>query len=117
MLTLTILSLLSILPSMLIALKCHQVATANLASPPETQPTECIAGSLACVKLIDYTSKTFSKQCQQFNCTVSFLTENKTSSDSSNISDVINAGSHGDSEHQKTTVAPFRNDGEQGRSH
>uniref|UniRef100_A0A0K0CTK8 Secreted protein n=1 Tax=Angiostrongylus cantonensis TaxID=6313 RepID=A0A0K0CTK8_ANGCA len=76
MLTLTILSLLSILPSVLIALKCHQIATANLSSPPETQPTECIAGSLACLKLIDYTSKTFSKQCHQFNCTVSFLTEN-----------------------------------------
>ncbi|KAE9413958.1 hypothetical protein Angca_000177 [Angiostrongylus cantonensis] len=73
MLTLTILSLLSILPSVLIALKCHQIATANLSSPPETQPTECIAGSLACLKLIDYTSKTFSKQCHQFNCTAGAL--------------------------------------------
>ncbi|VDO85699.1 unnamed protein product [Haemonchus placei] len=32
---------------------------------------ECIAGSLACTKLVDYSTKTFSKSCQQFNCTVS----------------------------------------------
>ncbi|VDP52000.1 unnamed protein product [Heligmosomoides polygyrus] len=65
----TLIALLSLLPSVIQALRCHQIASANLSNPPETQATDCIAGSLACTKLVDYTMKTFSKQCQQFNCT------------------------------------------------
>ncbi|VDN33794.1 unnamed protein product [Cylicostephanus goldi] len=64
--------LLALLPSLTSSLKCHQVNTGNLSNPPDTQATECVAGSLACTKLVDYTMKTFTKQCQQFNCTVSF---------------------------------------------
>ncbi|ETN68456.1 hypothetical protein NECAME_15808 [Necator americanus] len=66
-----LITLFSLLPSLVSTLRCHQISTANLSNPPETQATECIAGSLACTKLVDYTAKTFSKQCQQFNCTVS----------------------------------------------
>ncbi|WKY08790.1 hypothetical protein Q1695_001740 [Nippostrongylus brasiliensis] len=63
-------TLFTIVPSLIYALKCHQVATANLSNPPDTQATECIGGSLTCTKLVDYTSKTFSKQCQPLNCSV-----------------------------------------------
>ncbi|EYC39993.1 hypothetical protein Y032_0633g887 [Ancylostoma ceylanicum] len=69
----SLITLLSLIPTLISALKCHQVATANLSNPPETQATECIAGSLACTKLVDYTTKTFTKQCQQFNCTAGSL--------------------------------------------
>ncbi|XGW03318.1 hypothetical protein V3C99_014928 [Haemonchus contortus] len=69
----SVITLLSLLPALTSALKCHQIATANLSNPPETQATECIAGSLACTKLVDYSTKTFSKSCQQFNCTAGSL--------------------------------------------
>uniref|UniRef100_A0A8R1HZI1 UPAR/Ly6 domain-containing protein n=1 Tax=Caenorhabditis japonica TaxID=281687 RepID=A0A8R1HZI1_CAEJA len=55
------------------ALKCHVVAAGNLTVPDTSQPQECGLGSMACVKIIDFTRNTYSKQCQNMNCTMNGL--------------------------------------------
>ncbi|PIC26885.1 hypothetical protein B9Z55_019326 [Caenorhabditis nigoni] len=51
------------------ALQCHQVTAGNLSIPDTSQRQECVVGSLTCLKIVDYSRGTYSKQCQSMNCT------------------------------------------------
>ncbi|CAB3399066.1 unnamed protein product [Caenorhabditis bovis] len=52
------------------ALRCHIVSGGNLSIVDNSQPQECGIGSLTCVKIVDLTRGTYSKQCQSVNCTM-----------------------------------------------
>ncbi|EFP08958.1 hypothetical protein CRE_18033 [Caenorhabditis remanei] len=55
------------------ALQCHVVPTGNLSIPDTSPNQECAIGSLSCLKVIDYTRGTYTKQCQTMNCTMNGL--------------------------------------------
>ncbi|CAD6187018.1 unnamed protein product [Caenorhabditis auriculariae] len=52
------------------ALQCHVVATGNLSVTDSSGLTDCPLGSLTCVKIVDFTRNTYTKQCQSLNCTM-----------------------------------------------
>uniref|UniRef100_A0A1I7TSA4 Activin_recp domain-containing protein n=1 Tax=Caenorhabditis tropicalis TaxID=1561998 RepID=A0A1I7TSA4_9PELO len=56
------------------ALQCHVVPAGNLSLPDSSPVQECAIGSLTCVKVVDYTRGTYTKQCQTMNCTMNGLT-------------------------------------------
>ncbi|CAD6187017.1 unnamed protein product [Caenorhabditis auriculariae] len=55
-------------------LKCHIVPSGNISNPVNSSPEECPLGSLACVKIVDYTHLIYTKQCQPANCTSTTIT-------------------------------------------
>ncbi|CAL2044997.1 unnamed protein product [Caenorhabditis brenneri] len=55
------------------ALQCRIVATGNLSIPDTSPVQECAIGSLSCLKVVDYTRGTYTKQCQTMNCTMNGL--------------------------------------------
>ncbi|CAI2354705.1 unnamed protein product [Caenorhabditis sp. 36 PRJEB53466] len=52
------------------SLKCHVVAAGNLSIADTSTAQDCGLGSLTCVKVVDFTRGTYTKQCQTMNCTM-----------------------------------------------
>ncbi|CAI5452297.1 unnamed protein product [Caenorhabditis angaria] len=52
------------------SLTCHQVGAGNLSIADSSTSTDCGVGSLTCVKVVDLTRGTYTKQCQSLNCTL-----------------------------------------------